>query len=96
MEEYEEIKDSTSGDITSSGNTSSSADNHEENVILNSIYDKPLSMWKYGTTLITGDSMLNGMDESRLKNEKVRIYPGASVDDMFFNISFTKKKTKEY
>ena len=60
-----------------------------EEYILNSIYEKPManqSLWKNGTTLIIGDRMLNGIDESKLVNAKVRIYPGASVDDMFYNI----------
>ena len=30
--------------------------------------------------------MLYGINESRLKCSKVRVSPGASVDDMFFNI----------
>ena len=44
------------------------------------------AMWKPGTTLITGDSMLYGIDETRLKHSKVRIFPGCTVDDMFYNI----------
>ena len=44
------------------------------------------SLWRNGTTLVIGDSLLNGIDESKLVNTKVRIYPGASVDDMFYNI----------
>ena len=57
--------------------------------IIPSIYTKPLeddARWKSGTTLIIGDSILNGIDETRLKNTKVRIYRGASVDDMFYNV----------
>ena len=44
------------------------------------------ALWKPGTTLIIGDSMLNGLDEKRLKNCKVRPYPGSSIEDMHFNI----------
>ena len=61
----------------------------ENTSILNSIYDNPMdekAMWKPGTTLITGDSMLYGIDETRLKHSKVRIFPGCTVDDMFYNI----------
>ena len=43
-------------------------------------------LWKKGTTLIVGDSMLNGLDESRLRNCKVRVYPGSSIEDMHYNI----------
>ena len=57
--------------------------------IINSIYSKPLNtkaLWKKGTTLIIGDSLLYGLDEQRLKNAKVRIYPGAGIEDMHYNI----------
>ena len=57
---------------------------------LNSIYKRSVNtneIWKNGTTLIIGDSMLYGIDEKRLKNTKVRIFPGASIEDLFFNIS---------
>ena len=43
-------------------------------------------LWKKGTTLIVGDSMLNGLDESHLRNCKVRVYPGSSIEDMNYNI----------
>ena len=43
-------------------------------------------MWNVGTSLIIGDSMLYGIDESRLQFSKVRVYHGPSVDAMFFNI----------
>ena len=60
-----------------------------EHFILNSIYTKPLekaALWKKGTTLIIGDSLLYGLDETKLKNAKVRIYPGGSLEDMHYNI----------
>lgn len=44
-------------------------------------------LWKKGTTLIVGDSMLNGLDESRLKNCKVWPYSGSSIEDMHYNIT---------
>ena len=43
-------------------------------------YVKP---WPKGTTLITGDSILCGIQESRLKKAKVRVFIGANVDDMY-------------
>ena len=44
--------------------------------------------WIKGTTLIIGDSMLYGINEERLSgkrkhNIKVRVFPGATVDDMY-------------
>ena len=57
--------------------------------ILPSIYEKPLeecAKWKKGTTLIIGDSLLYGIDESKLKDTKVRIYPGAGIEDTYYNI----------
>ena len=53
-----------------------------EHFKINSVYTKPLekeAAWKKGTTLIIGD-------EERLKNMKVRIHPGSSVEDMYYNI----------
>ena len=54
------------------------------------IYKNPLppeALWRKGTTLIIGDSMLGGIDESRLRNTKVRVKPGATIEDMFFQIT---------
>ena len=64
---------------------------------LNMIYKKPINtdaLWKKGTTLIVGDSMLNGIIESKLKNTKVRILPGASIEDMFFHITPLLRKNR--
>ena len=41
--------------------------------------------WKEKTTLIAGDSMLNGLDERRLSNKgnvKVRAFPGSTIADL--------------
>ena len=99
LEKNEQINDITP-EIMCGGDSSFNIDVHEmpsnEEYILNSIYDKPManqSLWKNGTTLIIGDSLLNGIDESKLVNAKVRIYPGASVDDMFYNIFPLLRKT---
>ena len=63
---------------------------------LNHLYKKPLppeALWKEGTTLVIGDSMLGGIDEGRLRNTKVRSNPGASIEDMFFHITpYLRKK----
>ena len=53
------------------------------------VYDNeadPTILWKKGTTLIVGDSMLNGLDETRLKNCKVRAYGGSSIEDLHYNL----------
>ena len=57
---------------------------------LENIYRGPLpkeAHWKEGTTLIIGDSMIGGIDESRLRKTKVRVNPGATVEDMFYHIT---------
>ena len=53
------------------------------------VYDKTLhpdSQWKKGTTLIIGDSMIGGVLEKRLRNTKVRSYPGAIIEDLFYHL----------
>ena len=47
--------------------------------------DNVTKPWPNGTTLITGSSILLGVEESRLKKykAKVRPFPGATIDDMF-------------
>ena len=48
-----------------------------------------------GTVLIAGDSILNGIEESRLKRKypaKVRAYPGASIGDMYDYLTPLLKK----
>lgn len=42
--------------------------------------------WRPGTVLITGDSMLYGIDETKLRNTKVRMHPGASIEDMYHHL----------
>ena len=52
---------------------------------INQIYKNPLNheaTWKKGTPSIVGDIMLYGIDESKIRNAKVRIFPGASIDDL--------------
>ena len=63
--------------------------------VLGSIYKKPLltAHWNRGTTLIIGDSLLYGIDEARVSNSKVRIFPGALIEDMFhFVYPYLRKK----
>ena len=59
------------------------------NMMLQSVYNKSPDknmQWKKGTPLIIGDSLIHGIDESRLKNTEVRMFPGAFVENMQFNI----------
>ena len=56
---------------------------------MGTIYERPIekaALWRPGTTLLVGDSLLFGIDEKRLRNTKVRIFPGASIEDMYFNL----------
>ena len=51
--------------------------------------------WPRNTTLIVGDSILSGVEESRLKkyNVKVRVQKGACVDDFYDHLKpYLKKK----
>ena len=50
--------------------------------------------WPRGTTLIAGDSILYGVEENRLKNKKakVRVFPGARVDDFYDYLTPLVKK----
>ena len=51
------------------------------------VYDNESTPWPVNTILISGDSMINGMDEKRLSkkksNVKVRCFNRALVEDMF-------------
>jgi hypothetical protein len=62
------------------------------------IDNESVSPWKNETTLVVGDSILNGLDEQRMtasNNVKVRCFPGATVDDMNDYIKpLMKKKPK--
>lgn len=56
-------------------------------------------MWPENTVLVTGDSMLNGLTESRLNKKfkvKVRPFPGANVEDMYDYISPLLRKNPTY
>ena len=63
---------------------------------LERVYKEPLpphALWKQGTTLIIGDSMIGGIEERRLRNTKVRSHPGASIEDLHFHITpYLRKK----
>ena len=46
---------------------------------------KDVHIWRKGTTLITGSSIISGIQENRLKKfkAKVRSFPGAKISDMY-------------
>ena len=51
--------------------------------------------WPKGTTLVIGDSLLQGLNENRLKKykAKIRCLPGCKVDDLYdYSIPLLKKK----
>ena len=44
-------------------------------------------VWKKGTVLIVGDSVVSGLRESKMsfrRNIKVRFFPGARIQDMYY------------
>ena len=53
-------------------------------------------VWKKGTCVIAGDSMLNGIDERRISKThpvKVRFFPGSRIRDMYhYLIPILEKK----
>ena len=65
--------------------TDKKSNSHE---VVDSISSKAKTKaWPGGTCLVTGDSMLSYIDKTRLSrkfNVKVRSFPGAKTDDMFY------------
>ena len=50
--------------------------------------------WPKGTTLVVGDSMIQGLEENKLKryNAKIRSFPGSTIDDLYDYIKPLLKK----
>ena len=67
----------------------SSKNSQEKNRVTNRVQP-----WPEKTTLITGSSILNGIEESRLKKYKVkvRVFSGACVDDLYDYLTPLLKK----
>ena len=65
--------------------TDKKSNSHE---VVDSISSKAKTKaWLRGTCLVTGDSMLSYIDETRMSrkfNVRVRSFPGAKTDDMFY------------
>ena len=45
-----------------------------------------VQQWKPRAVLITGDSMLYGIYEKKLRSTKVRIHTGNSLEDMYYHL----------
>ena len=55
--------------------------------ILLELNSNTVPAWKKGTTLIVGDSILSGLEESKMSQKrliKVRTFPGATIQDIKF------------
>ena len=73
--------------------------NKDNGVIHNNKTYREKHMWPENTVLVTGDSMLNGLTESRLNKKfkvKMRAFPGANVEDMYDYISPLLRKNPTY
>ena len=57
---------------------------------VNNVYNFDAHPWPKNAILITGDSMINGINKKRIstnfKSVKVRCFSGATTDDMYFNL----------
>ena len=59
--------------------------NTQDNITRNTIAASTIHEWPQNTILVTGDSILNGLEENRLNKKlkvKVRAFPGAGREDM--------------
>ena len=75
--------------------------NYNNNKNNNNNNDNNNNTWPDNTILITGDSMLNQLDEKRLSNSvnrcvKVRSFPGATIEDMYSDITPLLKKVPKH
>ena len=80
--------------------------NHDfnKNSIINELVDSishkaKTKSWPRGTCLVTGDSMLSYIDETRISrkpNVKVRSFPGAKTGDMFHYVVPLLEKDPDY
>ena len=59
--------------------------NIEDITSKNNIAATTIHEWQHNTILVTGDSILNGLEENRLNKLKVKVraFPGASTEDMY-------------
>ena len=72
-------------------------------IIVNGLVDSTstkakIKAWPRGTCLVAGDSMSSYIDEtlmSRKFNAKVRSFPGAETDDMFYYLVPLLKKNPD-
>ena len=60
--------------------------NTQDNITRNTIAASTIHEWPQNTILVTGDSILNGLEENRLNKKlkvEVRAFPGAGTEDMY-------------
>ena len=58
-----------------------------------------INKWLTGTILIASDSICNKLDEKRLcrnNRVKVRSFPGATINDMYYNLKPLLEKQPDY
>ena len=69
-------------------------------MLVNNVYNFDAHPWPKNTILIAGDSMINGINEKRIstnfKSVKVRCFSGATIDDMYFNLTYCSEKTSHF
>ena len=85
-------KNGTSDGVENNNNNNSNNNNNNINNNMN-------SKWPQNTILITGDSILNNIQEHRLRKNfivKVRAFPGANTRDMYDYIAPLLKKEPKY
>ena len=60
------------------------------------VQDQPFP-WPKGTTLVVGDSMIQGIEENKLKRykAKIRSFPGSTIDDLYDYIKPLLKKNQQ-
>lgn len=77
-------------DIRNEGNNIETESLAFNEIYVPQIYENPINskeIWKNGTTLIVGDSMLYGLEENKINNSKIRVFPGSSIEDMYYNLT---------
>ena len=88
-----------SGGVSTSSESSHRPQKRSLNMLKNPTINEEVYKWPNNTVLIAGDSILNGIEESRLKKNypvKVRTYPGTTINDMYDYLTPLLKKEPSY
>ncbi len=92
---HEEQNTNDSAEERSEGNANSNDDLTQLNHLRNH-HNYTVHKWPRGTTLITGDSILNNIQEDRIGGRnrpvKVRAFPGATIEDLYDYLTPLLKK----